>query len=374
MDKRRLQFLPMAYSRLRNIWYLLRKGKWRNAYSYLWSTALTRDSGVALLDGLWRKLPRLSPYPEAIEIEVTTKCHLRCVMCEQVYWKEPGRNMSYQQFETIMRQFPHLKWIGLTGIGSSFLNPDFMKMLEYLKRRGVYIEFFDTFDLITPEIAERLVELNIDKIWLSCEAVRPQTYEKIRVGAKFEKILKNVKAFLEIKKRQKALIPEVWFHYIINRYNVEEISPYVDFVADLMRGVPQSAVMIFYTGMMAFKEVADLQVRDIPGTTRQSVYEKAQKYGFYINWNENLTCEHGPSYCTKWTEPFILSSGHIQPCCVLNEANDRDFQRNNAFMNVFEGDFREYWRSQKFKGFLDTLHQNKFPAVCKNCKVYRKSK
>jgi len=291
-------------------------------------------------------------------------------MCEQVYWKEPGRNMSFQQFEMIMRQFPRLKWIGLTGIGSSFLNPDFMKILEHLKSRGVYIEFFDTFDLITPDISERLIELKIDKIWLSCEAVQPQTYEKIRAGAKFEKMQKNVKAFLELKRKQKALIPELWFHYIISRYNVDEIAPYVDFVAELMRNVPQTAVLIFYTGMMAFKEVVDLQVREIPESIRQSVYQKAHQHGFYINWNENLSPANGPCACTKWTEPFILSSGHIQPCCVLNEANDRDFQRANAFMNVFEEDFRKYWRSKEFRGFLDTLHRNQFPAVCKNCKVY----
>ena len=371
MDARRLKFLGMVSSRLRNILYLLAKGKFKNAYSYLWSAMMTRDSGIALLDPLWRRFPGLTPYPEAIEIEPTTRCHLRCVICEHTYWKELSRDLSFEQFMHIMKQFPHLKWIGMTGIGSSFLNPDYIKMLEYIKSKGIYIELFDTFTLVDDAIAQKLVELDIDKIWLSFEAVTKSTYEKIRVGANFDKALANIKNFLDIKKKKKALLPEVWFHYIINKHNVAEILDYVDFVADLMIDVPQASVLIFYTGMMEFKEVLDLRVTQISAEFQEKVRARAVQKGIYINWNENISRSQGPCMCTKWTEPFILSSGHIQPCCVLNEANDRDFQKSHAFMNVLEGDFHTFWRSKEFKKFLSTLRSNKFPDVCKNCKAYK---
>ncbi|MFA6280897.1 MAG: radical SAM protein [Candidatus Omnitrophota bacterium] len=370
MDARRLKFLGMVGSRLRNTLYLLARGKFRNAYCYLWSAIVTRDSGIALFDPLWRRFPALTPYPEAIEIEPTTRCHLRCVICEHTFWKEPVRDLSYAQFRQIVDQFPRLKWLGLTGIGSSFLNPDYMKMLEYAKSKGMYVEFYDTFTLVDDKIAERIIDLNIDRIWLSIEATTKETYEKIRVGANFEKVIANIKTFFEIKKRKKALLPEVWFHFIINKYNYPEMLAYVDFVAELMKDVPQAASLIFYTGLMDFKETKDLRVDNVSEELKNKIEEAAHKKGIFVNWNENISRKQCPSMCTKWSEPFILSSGHIQPCCVLNEANDREFQKNNAFMNLLEGDFRNFWRSKEFKSFLSTLKSNRFPQVCKNCKVY----
>jgi len=350
--------------------YLIRCGKLKNAYSYLWSCVLTRDSGIALLDSLWRLFPGLTPYPEAIEIEPTTKCHLKCSICEHTFWRETPRDLSYNDFLKIIGQFPHLKWIGTTGIGSGFLNKDFLKMLRYLKSRGVYIEFFDSFDLITPEISEELVGLKIDKIWLSCEATTAATYNKIKVGADFDKTISHVRAFLDIKKKRKALLPELWFHFIINKHNVNEMADYVDLVAKLVKGVPNAATLVFYSSLMEFKDVLPIKVWNVPESMRSDVYRRAHAHGIYINWNENIAREQSPKYCTKWTEPFILSSGHIQPCCVINEANDRQHQRDYAYMNVLEGDFKEYWRSPQFKSFLKTLGQGRFPDACVNCKVY----
>ncbi|MEW6074789.1 MAG: SPASM domain-containing protein [Candidatus Omnitrophota bacterium] len=371
MDIRRLRFISMFLSRMRNILYLLCKGKFRNAYSYLWSSVFTRDSGIALFDPIWRLFPFLTPYPEAIEIEPTTRCHLLCNICEHTYWQETPKDLSFEDFKKIINQFPRLKWIGTTGIGSSFLNKDFLKMLGCLKEKGVYIEMFDTFDLITPDLSENLINLSVDKVWLSCEASTKKTYEKIRVGASFEKTMTNVRAFLALKKERRALLPELWFHFIINSYNFMEMADFVDMVAGLVKGVPNAATLIFYSNLMEFKEVMPYKVWNIPEDIRREVYKRAHRHGIYINWNENITRLDPPCKCTKWNEPFILSSGHLQPCCVINEANERQFQRDNAFLNVLEGNFYEFWHSEKFKEFIKLLRQNKFPKVCKNCKVYK---
>lgn len=372
MAFRRLRFLGLVNSRLKNIGYLLKCKKFKGALAYLWSSIFTRDSGIALLDPLWRRFPFLTPYPEAIEIETTTRCHLRCIMCEHTYWKEPPRDMSLEEFKRIIGQFPRLKWIGVTGIGSQFLNKDYMQMLEYLKKRNVYVEFFDSFDLVNKEIASSLVNLKIDKIWFSCDAATKETYEKIRIGTNFDKVTENVRYFLQLKKEKKALLPELWFHYIINNINFTEMPLYVEMAAQLMKGIPNAAVLIFFSSVMEFKEVIPLKAWEIPCAIRADVHRIARKYGIYINWNENIERKQPPCRCTKWTEPFILVTGHIQPCCVLNEANERNFQKESAFMNLLRGDFREFWRSQKFRYFLATLKSNEFPLVCKNCKVYKK--
>ena len=81
------------------------------------------------------------PFPSFIEVEVSTHCNLKCTMCEHTYWKEKDENMTFSNFIHILNQFPRLKWCGLTGIGESYLNPDFEKMLTECKRRGLFVEY-----------------------------------------------------------------------------------------------------------------------------------------------------------------------------------------------------------------------------------------
>jgi MoaA/NifB/PqqE/SkfB family radical SAM enzyme len=341
------------------------------ALTHLWVGAFTRDAGLALFDPIYRRFPNLAPYPKTMEVETTTRCHLKCAICEHTYWEEPSRDMSFEEFKHIVDQFPKLKWIGMTGIGSSFINPDFIKMLEYLKSRNVFVEFFDTFDLIDEKTAEKLVDLKIDKVWVSMEAATKETYEKIRVGAKFEKTLLHIKNFIEVKKKKKSPLPELWFHYIINKHNVEEMPMYVDIVHDIIKdGSSNYATLIFFTNLLSFREVECL-LPEIPKRISDSVREKARKYRIYLNWNENIDCSQPIQMCSKWTEPFVLVTGHVQPCCVINMANDREFQKKHAFGNLLTQNFRDMWVSQEFKKFTKMISEGKLPAVCKNCRVYK---
>ncbi|MBI5307453.1 MAG: hypothetical protein HZB37_03715 [Planctomycetes bacterium] len=53
--------------------------------------------------------------------------------------------MSYNEFVYIIGQFPNLKWVGMTGIGTSFLNKDFLRMIEYVKSNKIDVEIYAPF-------------------------------------------------------------------------------------------------------------------------------------------------------------------------------------------------------------------------------------
>lgn len=370
LDARRLKVLGLAWSRIRILSRLVKERRFRNAYAYLWASLFVRDAGLALMDWLYRINPGFAPYPEAIEVEVTTRCHLRCSICEHTYWKEPPRDMSFEEFKRIVEQFPRLKWIGLSGIGSAFLNKDFLKMLAYLKAKGIFVEFFDTFDLITPQISEELVRLGIDKIWMSLDAAKKDTYGKIRVGGDFDRVVNNLKSLIEAKKRFKTPIPELWFHYIMNEHNVQEAPEFVDLIGGIVsRSKTNYATLLFFTSLLYFDEVKHLRPA-IPKEIKQEVLERAKRHNLYVNWNENILDNKPVSDCTKWTEPFVLATAHVQPCCAINEANDREFQKDNSFGNLLKEDFRDIWRSDRLNEFRRKIHEGVFPKICKNCRLY----
>lgn len=373
MDFRRLKLLPLAKYKIRYLMHLLMdRNDWRNAYSYVWATLFSRDAGLALQDAVYRYFPHLGPYPKQLEVEVTTACNLKCTICEHTYWTEKPRHMTFEQFKRVVDQFPGLKWVGMTGIGSGFLNPDYMKMLRFLKEeRRCFVEFFDHFFLLGEEISRDLVQMGINKIWVSLESASRDSYNSIRVGSDFDRVLENLRAMMRVKREMKSPIPELWFHFIINRHNIGEMEDYVDLVAELAqqeKGL--SAPIIYWTRLLAFDEVEDLVA--VPSRDRMvAIEKKCRAKGIFPILNENVACDKPMSLCTKWNEPFVLVTGHLQPCCALNEANDRPYQEEHAFLNVLENDFRRWWRSPQKSEFLANLKQGVVNPVCKNCHIFR---
>ena len=307
------------------------------------------------------------PYPSSIEIEASTKCNLRCIMCEHTYWNEASRDMSFEQVKSIIDQFPVLRWIAFTGIGENFLNKDLMKMYEYLTKKwpGIHIELFDTFYFIDEEKAKKILDLGLGTIFISIDAATKETYEKVRASSDFNRVVGNIKRFIELKNERKAYFPEIIFHYVINKINLSEVFTFIDFVKSL------GGRTIFFTRLLhSFKEVNDLVVDVSPDLSRQ-VHEKAKKAGIYITWNGDICINKTPvSHCNAWITPFVYVSGDVVPCCAMNEANIRDFQKQNSLGNVFQQSFKEIWEGEKFSNFRKEIRTGRVPLLCRDCPMF----
>jgi hypothetical protein len=103
----------------------------------------------------------------------------------------------------------------------------------------------------------------------------------------------------------------------------------------------------------------------------REVAKKCRSYGIFPIINENVVCDKPMRSCTKWNEPFVLVTGHLQPCCALNEANDRPYQEEHAFMNILDTDFRRWWRSPEKEKFVENLKKGIVNPVCKNCHIFK---
>ncbi|MCX5782200.1 MAG: radical SAM protein [Elusimicrobia bacterium] len=368
MAFRRLKLLGLIKSRLKALIYLLKTRGLKSAYNFIWVHIFTRDSGLALMDPIIRKFPILAPYPEQIEVEITTKCHLKCTMCEHTYWNEQPKDMSLDEFKKIIDQFPKLKWLGITGIGSNFLNKDFIQILSYVKRKSVYVEFFDTFDLINEINAEELIKVGVDKIWMSIDAANKETYNAIRIGTDFDKVVRNVKTLMKIKKKYKSPFPEIFFHFIINNSNFNELPDFIRLVHSIVNSGYNLATLIYFSSILQFKEIEYMKTT-LPEKIKTETEKCAKDLNIFVGWNQNIKQTRCVKDCTRWTEPFILATGHVQPCCAINEANTRQYQKDNSLGNLLYTDFRKIWKNE-FNDLINSIHNNKFPDICRHCRNF----
>jgi len=119
---------------LNQAFFLASKGRMKEAYNYLWAHAFVKEEGAALGEPLYRRKPDMAPYPERIELEVSTQCSLRCLKCEHTYWNEEQKMMTMEQFEHILNQFPTLKAISLSGIGHGMERRDLVRLFRSVSK------------------------------------------------------------------------------------------------------------------------------------------------------------------------------------------------------------------------------------------------
>jgi len=276
--------------------------------------------------------------------------------------------MTYEQFMKIMSQFPKLKWIGLTGIGESFMHKDFLKMLKYCKSKNIYIELYDNFYFIDENKAKELIEMGVDKIFISLDVATKETYENIRVGSDFDRVTNNMRNLIRLKKEMKKYFPEVAFHCIINKLNIHEIPQYIELAAFLSQG-EQANIQITRL-LHKFKEINDLFV-EIPEDMIKKAEEKAKELEVKLTWNSDVSLTKPDiSNCTAWLMPFIFATGHVISCCNGNEAGRRNFQKAGSLGNVFEKDFKDIWNGEKYRNLRRMIREGNVPVQCNDCAAF----
>jgi MoaA/NifB/PqqE/SkfB family radical SAM enzyme len=371
----------MASSYVKTFFYLLFTKGPEAAYNFFFTkffVPVGEGAGAGfyvLFSPLVRKFPRLAPVPAYVEIEVTTICPRKCIMCEHTYWTDmEERHLSFDEFKHILSQFPKLRWLHLTGEGSSFTNPDYPRMLEYAKSKNICVYLVDSFDHIPESAIEKLIDLKIEGVYISLDAATKQTYEKIRVGCDFDRVLKNVRKFIALKKERNSLLPEISFRYIVMKHNVHEMPAVLDLIASLgPRKLLGEGGRVDFVGNLEFPEVKDLSVYELTDDILTSVIQKTLKYRLNT-FLSHTEVKKNPSInqCICWLEPYVMMGGDVIPCCNILMSNKRTILRQHSFGNIFKQSMQEIWDSERFRKFRDTVDNpnKKVPYLCTLCRAY----
>jgi len=337
------------------------------------------DCGKGCLDPVWYMWPKVVPTFWDIELEVTTRCPLRCRHCEHTYFPQDYRNqdLSLAQFKKIIDSIPSLKWINMTGEGSPFMNKDFIPMLRYAKSKDIYVDFSHDFYTFNDDIGRELINLGIERIYFSIDGCTKETYEKVRVGSDFDRVICNIKRFIELKKEMNSPLPEICFRYAFFKDNVHEVILLPKLVNNICNKDVKSLgdePSINIVGLLEFEQTKGLEVElskhDIDGTNML-----AKSYGLKVYWSHvthNEAKKPPMHYCVFWTEPYIMIDGSVVPDCAVLMSNRRPFLEANSFGNVNDKTLKELWYTPKYRKFRETLRnpQGQVPSVCLGCRVY----
>ncbi len=148
------------------------------------------------------KLERAPTFPDRVYVESTNVCNLDCIMCPTGLHIDtrPKGYMDWELYTAIIDEIaPFAEAVVLHSWGEPLLHPRIIDMIEYATERGLWTELSTNATRLDEEMARRVLESGLGRIYLSMDGLTKETYERVRVRGNFETVLGNIERFLDLK-------------------------------------------------------------------------------------------------------------------------------------------------------------------------------
>jgi len=283
--------------------------------------------------------PGAQNFPLMIVLSVSNVCNCQCTHCPFANNQElrQREEVPFMPKELFLKIFHRAKgkntFIRITGTGEPFMNPDLSEMLLQCKKMGLACGIITNGSLLTPAIAKPLLDANIDVVEISADAMDEETYEKIRVGLKFETLLKNID-FL-IKYRDKIKAKTKIMVSIVDQPDKIDVEATQKYWADKVDKVIVRKWLTY-------------------GKLDSSKYSEET----YLDPEDRIACPY------PFERMIVLSNGKVTFCNFDVDSSDGYYLGDLNHQNI-----EEVWRSEKFDQWRNLVLKKEFEKIplCNKC-------
>ena len=305
----------------------------------------------------------LNNKPVVAQIEPTSKCNLKCGMCVREKIGVPIGTMSFSDFKKILDKLDSLFKIHLSGQGEPFLNPDLLKMIEYANKKGITVHLTTNGTILTEKIIDGISKVDVGEIAVSIDSPRKETYERIRKGAKFEKVITNLKNLIsKLKKEKRKTIVSI--ATVILKENINDIPEFIK-LADKI-GIEK---VVFQTiqekedYMNKYGSKTKIQAVSIFNKKLKEKIKEAKKLAKKHNITVIFDEEKSIGCIWPWRSIYITWNGNVTVCCKILD------YRNTKIGNILHEDIWDIWNNKSYQKFRRLLRERKAPIPCKGCNM-----
>jgi len=356
--------------------------------------------GIAL-DRRFR--PSASGPPVNLNLNLTRRCNLKCVMCEQhrhdpgptgLSWYDPRRELPLAAWVGLLDQVASFRpRLYLTG-GEPTLYPHFSEFLQEAKQRG-FVVHLQTNGTLLEKVADRLVAQGVEMVTVSMDGP-PEVHDTIRgqAGA-FGKTREGIKALVAARERQRSPGPIILINCVISKASLATLDQMVPLAQELGADILQMQHTIFNSAAnvqrhnralspeFAASQGLDLAPPSIPeGEYYESEIMPADLPQLLDKLKEarrqaqdrvkllflpNLPLDLLKPYYLDLAHPFppvcnapwkgcrILPDGTVSPCLHLVAGN------------IAAQPFQEIWNGPQMRRFRQIISRRLFPGCARCC-------
>ena len=319
--------------------------------------------------------------PRSIYIEPTSRCNELCQQCPRTLLsREDDRDLSFENFRSIVDQFPVLDRVVLHGLGEPLLNADLPRMISYLKARGTYVLFNSNGTLLNDRRGQALIDAGLDEYRLSMDGATREMYAHVRGVDAFDKIWRNVRAFVSMQQEQSAGNPSVSLWFTAMRENLHELPGLVELAFDHgIREIHLQRLVYFERGLARSQQAlfrrATHEELEVVRRSAQMCEERGIRFTASGSATplESLERDFGErpwSGCQRpYTLTYITASGNVLSCCFapFGLRSAKEYQEERVLGNIFQEPVEAIWGGERYEAFRRAFESDHPARHCSQC-------
>lgn len=325
--------------------------------------------------------------PTYVQVEPVGQCNLRCQMCPIQFRPDgppygPPAFMAFETFTRLIDQLPGLRTLHLQGLGEPMMHPRFFDMVAYAAARGIEVSTNSNLTLLNPPRAERCVTSGLAWLHISVDSATPETYARIRVRARLERVLENLAALVEARRRLASERPRLRLVAVVMRQNLHELPDLVRLahaytietihVQHLCHDFGESSLPAQYRPMREFVQQQTLLEEDPERIEHffKAARSVAAELGVALRLPRTRPRPHPPGTPGRqrcdwpWTGAYLSYQGLAMPCCMVATPDRINFG------NVARDGFATIWNGAAYERFRAELDSDEPPEICRSCAIY----
>jgi len=161
--------------------------------------------------------------PNTVTLTLTSKCNLRCIMCD--HWKlKKQEELSLKEIKILIDQIKEwdVKEIELSG-GEPFMRKDLWEIIEYASSKGLEMNITTNGTLLDEKNIKELFNYKVNRLQISLDGIG-KTQDKIRnIKGTYKKIVNTVKRINNLRKQKKSNL-KINATTVVMQQNIHELT------------------------------------------------------------------------------------------------------------------------------------------------------
>ena len=316
---------------------------------------------------------RLRSKPVVVDVVLTKACNFACTFCKD-YETEGAKRISLTSFERMAAQLlPTASRLSICSGGEPYLHTGLEDILRIARKYNptLYTWVLSNGSILRESRMRPIVEEGlITEHGFSVDGFKAATVESIRVNAKFDSVIDNIKMVLRLRGKMQTKTPSITIRYALMRSNIEELADAVKMWGDLgieridtgylslANGMDRNLSLFYHQGLTS--ECFD-QARVVAARYPHLTLNLPELIETQVKYRTK------PQHCAApWRFVMVDTNGQILPCYRAFEAL--------RFPSVYDPSvsFDDIWNSTDYQRLRATVNNDKVPKhypYCGRCEM-----
>jgi pyrroloquinoline quinone biosynthesis protein E len=304
--------------------------------------------------------------PIQLDIETISRCNYRCKMCQVSDWENSTRatDMSFEDYKNIIDAQYGLIEVKLQGMGEPLLSKDFFKMIEYARKRYLWVRSTTNASLLhVDENYKEVLNSDICELQVSIDGASKESFEMIRRGGKFNRVKENCVLLNNYGRKINKKRTRMWT--VVQQDNFHELKNFPKAAAEMGFERMTMTLSLNRWGKDHWIESSEKEcVFDLFDVTdADELIAIGNKYGVEVTFwfaDKKFDASDPKKLCPMPFQRFYITSDmKIVPCAGVGDPR-----------TYCLGDARkitEEWNSKKMSAFRRTHFDGNFMHFCTSC-------